>query len=224
MPIFNSQILDIDRKEAKRYAGLQKSNFDDKIIDEACELARLIINPRGIWEQYDYDEISQTIKASPEFQLKGNSIKKHLTGCKKVILIAVTVGIEIENKITSLFKEGKYGLSLILDAAATAAVEQSADQMEKAIKNQVVKQGYNMKWRFSPGYGDWPIQQQPEIVKAVQAEAIGISLTESMMLEPRKSITALIGLYEEANECIMDISNKGCSSCNKTDCPSRVKT
>lgn len=224
MPIFNSPYFEIDKKETKRYAGLRNSDFDEEIIDNACELARLVIKPTGIWEIYDYDSKTQTVATTPPFKLQGNAIGKHLNGCTKVILLAATVGIDIENEITSLFKEGKYSLSLMLDAAATTAVEQNADLMEKAIKNHVSKQGYNMKWRFSPGYGDWPIEQQHEMLYMAKGDEIGISITESLMLEPRKSITAIIGLYIMEESCAFTSANRerhDCSQCNKLDCPAR---
>ena len=223
MPIFNAQYFEIDKSETKRYAGLRTSSFKEGIIEEACELARLIIKPTGIWNMYDYDPQTQAIGTVPPFKLEGEAIKKHLMDCNKVIIIAVTVGIEIENQITEMFKKGKYGLSIMLDAAATAAVEQSADLMEKAIKEQVSRKGYKMKWRFSPGYGDWPMEQQTEMLNHAQGEKIGITLTDSLMLEPRKSITAIIGLYSNVEKCSDIEQNKShdCKLCNKIDCPAR---
>jgi len=133
MAIFNSPFFEIDKSETKRYAGLRKSEIKEDLIDEACNLARLIIKPMGNWEIYDYDDKNQIVGSDPPFHIKGESIKKHLMGCKKVVLLSATVGKEIEEKITSIFKEGKYTLSLLLDAAATSAVEQNANLMEKAI-------------------------------------------------------------------------------------------
>ena len=94
--------------------------------------------------------------------------------------------------------------------------------MEKTIFNEVKRQGYMMKWRFSPGYGDWPIQQQPEILELAKGSVIGVSLTESLMLMPRKSITAIIGLYHPAPDCPAEPAKKhDCSQCSKLDCLSR---
>ncbi|ORT98850.1 Methionine synthase activation protein [Anaerovibrio sp. JC8] len=224
MAIFNAPFFEIDKEETKRYAGLRKSEFDEKLIDEACDLARLIIHPTGNWELYDYDARTQTVASTPPFILEGESIKKHLMGCSKVVMLSATVGQEIEDKITSLFKEGKYALSLILDAAATAAVEQNADLMEKAIFEKVSRQGYKMKWRFSPGYGDWPIEQQPEMMRTAKADVINVHLTESMMLEPRKSITAIIGLYLIEGTCPDETKKHNCEACDKTNCLARQNT
>lgn len=221
MAIFNAPYYKIDKEETKRYAGLRQATFNEEIIEEACDLARLLIHPTGNWEIYDYDDHSQTIYSDPPFYLEGSSIKNHLLGCTKVVILTATVGQEIEEKITALFKEGKYTLSLLLDAAATTAVEENANLMEKAISERVNREGYIMKWRFSPGYGDWPIEQQPEMIRTAKADTIGIHLTESMMLEPRKSITAIIGLYIKDDKCTKEAEQHDCAVCTKTNCLAR---
>ena len=197
MPIYNARIVNIDPVETRRYAGLHKSEkFDEQIIISACEDAQLLIDVRGIWKMYDYDCKSQTVLADSPFKIEGKSITKHLEGCEKVICIAVTVGEAIENEVTNRFKIGEYVSSMLLDAAATTAVEQAADIMEKAITQEIARDGYTMRWRFSPGYGDWALTQQPALFKLTGAEEIGIKLSSAMMMIPRKSITAIIGLVK----------------------------
>ena len=262
MPIYNSPVFSIDAAEARRYAGLQKADFSQQLIDDACTEAQLLLQPRGSWQIYDYDDTRQILHTDASscaplqnaggcqsyqdsqsiqphlpdtcITLRGDSIGRHLTGCCKVIVIAATVGEDIENQVTKSFEEGKYSFSVLLDAAATAAVEQVADAMEKTIQNDVKRLGLAMKWRFSPGYGDWPIQQQTEILDLAGGGKIGISLTESLMLMPRKSITAVIGLYypDAEPDCTSHAENSGthapaekkhdCSRCSKLDCPARV--
>ena len=149
--------------------------------------------------------------------------------------MAATVGEAIEKQVTKSFDEGRYSFSVLLDAAATAAVEQVADAMEKTIHNEVKRLGLAMKWRFSPGYGDWPIQQQTEILQLAGGSQIGISLTESLMLMPRKSITAVIGLYypdavpncngsarNSVIEAAASAKKHDCRHCSKLDCPARA--
>ena len=97
----------------------------------------------------------------------------------------------------------------------------NADGMEKALAPKMAAQGFAMKWRFSPGYGDWPLEQQPELLRLAHADKIGVSLSSSLMLMPRKSITAIIGLYRKQAETAPSHSPHGCAMCNKTDCPSR---
>lgn len=224
MPVYNAPLLSIDAVEARRYAGLQKAaDFDEGKILEACEDTRLLAKPRGIWEIYDYDCETQTINATPPCPLQGKKIGQHLAGCEKVIALSATVGEDIEEDITRRFSSGEYSSAVLMDAAATAAVEQLADGMEKAISPKMAAQGFLLKWRFSPGYGDWPLTQQPELIRLAKAEQIGVRLTTSMMLTPRKSITALIGLYRKQESSTAEYSPKGCAACTQKNCPSRRK-
>ncbi len=222
MPIYNAPIFKVDPKETRRYAGLQRAvNFDEKMIEEACEDARLLADPHSIWQLYDYDCLTGTVLSSPTFQLAGNSIRQHLAGCEQVILLAATVGEEIEHEVTRRFEEGSYTSSVLLDAAATTAVEQVADALERAIEPDLSRKGMGMRWRFSPGYGDWPLEQQPELIRLSHAEEIGISLSEALMLIPRKSITAVIGLFKNTKDPKSAVDHQGCASCSKKNCPSR---
>ena len=221
MPVYNTVLLDIDPKETRRYAGLRKAeNFDEKLIEEACLEARLLANPRGIWQMYDYDAATQTVLSDPPFSIKGEVIGKHLEKSEKVIILSASVGDAIEEHVTQYFKDGRYAYSVLLDAAATAAVEQIADTMEKAIEPKVAKEGYSMRWRFSPGYGDWPLEQQPEMVRVAKSAQIGVNVSDASMLVPRKSITAIICLVPQNNETAPHTPN-GCAACSKIDCPSR---
>ena len=219
MPIYNAQILEIDAAETRRYAGLRKAqNFGEKNIADACVEALLLIEVRGAWELYEYKNC--TIESKPPFTIAGNSIIKHLDGCEKVICMAATVGAAIEQEINKKFERGEYLSSVLLDAAATAAVEQAADLMEKNFTAKFSKEGYKMRWRFSPGYGDWNLTAQEKLFKISGAEQIGICLTSAMMLEPRKSITAVIGL-ERKGQGIRDKGQGNCAACDKFDCPIR---
>ena len=162
MPVYNAPLQRVDAKETRRYAGLMKAKgFDEALIEEACEDALLLAVPKGVWQVYDYDCELREVKSDPPCILRGEKIGKHLAGCDKVILLSATVGEDIEETVTKRFQRGEYASSVLLDAAATTAVEQIADEMEKAIRPKAAAKGYRMRWRFSPGYGDWPMEQQP---------------------------------------------------------------
>jgi hypothetical protein len=221
MPIYNAPLLTIDHKEARRYAGLMTAKFDEQAIDAACEEALLLAEPHGIWNIYEYDSKTHIVQNEKPFQIKGSKITAHLNRAEKVIILAATVGETIEKAVTRHFSEGRYAYSVLLDAAATTAVEQIADAIEKAIQAQISAKGYTMRWRFSPGYGDWGLDAQPEMLRLSDAPNIGISLTESLMLYPRKSITAIIGLVRENNETPIVHLPHDCAACDKTDCISR---
>lgn len=219
MPIYNASLQAVDPGEVRRYAGLMKArDFDQGMIDAACEEALLLAEPKGIYLVYDYDGGQGIVQAEPPFTLKGSKIGAHLQGCERVAVLAVTVGEAIEEQVTRYFQAGRYAYSLLLDAAATAAVEQAADELEKAIRPKAAARGFAMRWRYSPGYGDWPLSQQPELVRLAQAGRIGISLTEALMLCPRKSVTALIGLYPSEQAAEASPLKQGCAGCTQRGC------
>ena len=224
MPIYNAPILKIDAAETCRYAGLKNAqNFDEKNISDACEEALLLLDVRGIWKIYDYDCANRIVKSEPQFEIIGASIIKHLAGCEKVACIAVTVGENIENEVSRRFTLGNYVSSVLLDAAATAAVEQAADSLEKIIAREVSKDSYKMRWRFSPGYGDWQLDNQEKFFEITGAREIGMSLSAAFMLIPRKSVTAIIGLEKVTSEKCLVVSDKkkSCAMCDKLNCPAR---
>ena len=220
MPIYNAQILAIDAAETRRYAGLRKvPTFGEKNILDACQEALLLIEVRGVWEVYGYDCAKHTVESRPPVTVEGKSIVKHLDGCEKVICMAATVGFAVEREITKKFERGEYLASVLLDAAATAAVEQAADAMEKHFAATFAKDGFKMRWRFSPGYGDWDLTAQEELFKIAGAEQIGMKLSSAMMLEPRKSVTAIIGLAKELGTGNKELG--ACKACGRSDCHAR---
>ena len=219
MPIYQPALPVVDAKETRRYAGLAKAEFDEASIAAACEECALLAAPRVQWEIYDYDCKENVVRSEPTFIMEGSSIRKHLAGAERVVFLAATIGEAVEDAVTRHFDEGSYAHSVLLDAAATTAVEQACDACETMLRPQFAKEGFTMRWRFSPGYGDWDIHAQPELLRLSHADVIGMSLTESLMLRPRKSVTAVIGLVH--GESGDKEPPKGCAVCPKLDCPSR---
>ncbi len=219
MAIYNGMLPLINKEEVKRYAGIAHAeDFPENLVQEACKEIQLLATPKGVYQEYDYDAESKTILSNPPLKIEGRIIEKHLEKSSKVYVLGVTVGEDVEERSSALFKEGNYTLGLLLDAAATTAVEQVADQVNEVIDQKAKKQGYATTWRFSPGYGDWPLEIQPQLGKIIKTEQIGLEVTNNFLLFPRKSVTAIIGCMP-GDQCLT--SKRGCSSCSQKDCQSR---
>lgn len=219
MAMYNGRLPIIDESEVKRYAGLKHAqDFPEQYVKEACLEVQLVAAPKGIYKRYDYDAATGTIACNPPLVVEGTSIRKHLEKSEKVYVLAVTVGEDVELRSAALFKQGNYTVGMLVDAAATTAVEQVADQVNRLIDKEAERSGYKTTWRFSPGYGNWPLTVQPALAKAIGAEAIGLTVTETFLLFPRKSVTAIIGCMPgEATIA----TKRGCTSCAQRDCFSR---
>lgn len=221
MAIFNGRLPVIDEKEVRRYAGLQRAeDFPEQYVKEACLEVQLEAVPRGIYREYEYDAATGTIQSDSPLIVEGSSIRKHLASSVRVAVMGVTIGEGVEQRSAALFKEGNYTVGLLVDAAATTAVEQVADQINDLIVKAAAAGGYTTTWRFSPGYGNWPLDVQPALAAIIGAEEIGLTVTDTCMLFPRKSVTAIIG-YMPGGATLQ--TKRGCTSCGQRDCPSRKK-
>lgn len=223
MQVYNAPLSEIDKKETLRYAGMnQLGQFPEDILEQACLDAQLLSTPQGIWNVYPYDSESGIIQSTPPFRLLGQSILDHLSTSVQVAIFAVTIGSPVESAISNNFSTGNYTSGLLLDAAASTAVEIVADEVNKIIASQATKYGLTSIQRFSPGYGDWNITDQPNIVTLAGGTDINITVTSSCALEPRKSVTAIIGLIPKDTpvksiNCTLD----SCSKCTLKNCMAR---
>ena len=144
---------------------------------------------------------------APLFQ--GNDIARLLDGCGEVVLMALTIGTEVERR---LMREEVTNMSnaYLLDVCASQAVEEAADDLEQKLREKILGDGKYLTNRFSPGYGDYPIALQRMVLEYLNAgRAIGLTLTSSGLMVPRKSITAVMGISEEPKPDVYGT----CSNC-----------
>lgn len=221
MPVFHGTLFQISEAEMIRYAGLPRGagDFPKDEIRGALREAAALAEPRGLWELFPYDAERAVILGNPPLALGGSAIRRHLARSSAAAVIAVTAGPAIEETAADAFKEGRYVRGLLLDAAATAIAEHLADQLDHFIQEEARRSGRKTTWRFSPGYGDWPVEQQKALCALIGTETIGLSVTDHAMLLPRKSVTAVIGL----SSCAESPKPGQCARCPIRDCPFRVR-
>ena len=224
MPVYNPALKPLNLSEIKRYSGLdQYADFPSHLLDQACTESYLFAEPEATWQIYDYNANSATIIGPQPLILHSAKVIHYLSQALKVAVMALTIGPKLEKKVSDYFADGEYTSGLLLDAAGTAAVEVAADQVCEFIKKQAAQQGYLTLPRFSPGYGEWDITVQPLILELAHAHEINLTATDSCMLLPRKSITAIIGLT--ANQQDSSISymyqDTTCTQCTQINCLAR---
>ncbi len=106
----------------------------------------------------------------------------------------MTIGAAMDKLIrTKMLIASEEGL--ILDSCATAAVEAAADMAEAMIREECAERGEAITWRFSPGYGDLPIETQADFLTLLDtSRKIGLMVSGDMILTPFKSVTAITGV------------------------------
>ena len=126
-------------------------------------------------------------------QIRSRSLAAHLAGCKRVILFAATLGAAFDRELqksTRLSPARAYELQMQglreIEAFCDALCDELAKELGKALRG-----------RFSPGYGDLPLEVQREIFRVLApAKHIGLCLSDSCVMTPSKSVTAFVGVEE----------------------------
>ena len=156
----------------------------------------------------------------PKFALETASkdLAKCLHGSREVILFAATIGLEIDRRIAK-YQRFSPTKALLLQAYGAERVETLCNVFCKEIRQQVEAEGMRCTARFSPGYGDLPLETQKDVFRLLDCHRkIGVSLNESLLMTPSKSVTAMFGLGTE----VCQVREHKCESCEKKDCEFRV--
>lgn len=128
-------------------------------------------------------------------RLSGRSIAAHLDGAACCALMAVTLGAAVEREQRALAATSLAD-AVVFDAVCSAYAEHAANECHAEIARAAAARGLHAAGRFSPGYGDFPIQTQKDLLSVLDAgRRIGITLTDSLLMLPRKSITAVVAIF-----------------------------
>ena len=169
-----------------------KVDFSLDEIDSCKDELLKVINYKYAYKKVMVD-LSENNYVNLGFcNVKSKNLYKNLQGCNSAIILAVTAGIGVDRLLgrLNMLSQSKH---FITDALSSAAVESFCDYV-----NQTIDEKYETKPRFSPGYGDLPLEIQPSILKLLSADkTLGITLNNSLLMTPVKSITAIIGVQNE---------------------------
>lgn len=181
--------LQINKHEALRYAGVKGEASEQLLLlyDKAFELLSQSTRPKAVYKCVDVSYFDEGVIIDGE-KIKSQGLKKFLKGSKRCALMAATAGIEAD-RLINRYSMIEPSLALMIDALSAAAVE--------ALCNNLCGSCFKVEEhrRFSPGYGDFPLCFQKCIISALSANLhIGVTLTNSLMLAPSKSVTAVVPL------------------------------
>jgi|GEM_PF-23033 len=179
------ELQKINRREALSYMNVRASEVPADIDALLTKYEPLLIE--AISAKYVYKAF---LREKSPLKLEGGDIHQHLEDCDHALIFAATLGLSVDELIRKTEASDMAG-AVVLDALASAAIEQVCDKAEAEIRR---KYG-TITSRYSPGYGDFPLEIQQELLTALNAKKrIGLYANESNLLIPRKSVTAVIGI------------------------------
>lgn len=208
--------MDIRTREAIRYLGYGKHAIDERtrrLIQDSFEELEQVTDAKFVYRIFEVSVPDTDVLKIGKLEIKSKNLSKNLKGCHMAVLFGATLGTGVD----MLMK--KYTIvdmtkAVVLQACAAAVLEEYCDKMQKQIALEALE-GLYLRPRFSPGYGDFSILHQKELLEMLEApKKIGLTMTDGYMLTPTKSVTAVIGISRENSLCPV----KGCEECSKTDC------
>lgn len=127
-----------------------------------------------------------------EIRLVGEDILRFLENANEIVIMAVTLGFEADKQIEYAQKIS-LSQALDLDRAANRAINEVCNRLQDEIASKFTI----TKKRYSCGYGDFPLEVQPDIIKAMDAtKTIGLYCNENNLMIPTKSVTAIMGVLK----------------------------
>ena len=210
----------MNTKEILRYLGYGRHEAKEQVLVliEACvrELERAAV-PKSIYKEYPLSFYGEEGIDCCAFQTCSKALKKNLKDCQSVLLFGATLGTGVD-LLLHRYNRLQMSKAVVLQAAAAAMLEDYCDQMNEELEKKYEEKGLYLRPRFSPGYGDFSLECQPALLGCLEAgKRIGITLPDSLLMAPTKSVTAVIGISRIPGTCGM----RSCQDCEKRDCAYR---
>ncbi len=210
--------IDPDRKEVYRYLGY-RGVLPDEAVREAAETCigelEKVCAARGVFLEFPLEQAGGVCFAGVSVQ--SVNLGRNLSGCTSVVLMAATLGPGPDQLIRRA-RVRSVSSMVIYQAACAAMIEKVCDTLNEEIRERAAQEGLFCRPRFSPGYGDFSLEHQKDFSRLLNMpKTAGITLTESLLMMPSKSVTAVIGLSPEEKPC----PTEGCEACGLTSCAYR---
>lgn len=200
----------VDEKEILRYAGCRRPEEATVALMRSCiEEALPVLSYRVCWR-----DVPVTVEKGgclfPFGRVESASLAAHLSGCHRVRLFAATVGLDMDRLIAK-YSRLSPARGLLMQAVGTERIEALCDAFCRETADQLGP----VRSRFSPGYGDWPLSWQTTLFALLDPpRQIGVMLSDSLLMTPTKSVTALIGIGEETQRR----PTRPCAECTLPTC------
>jgi hypothetical protein len=211
--------MKIDKNEVLRYLGYHgKPAGEDvlKSMDTCIAELSTVASPHSLSRTFDVILKPDSVLIGG-VTIESRDLRQHIDGCREAVVFAATLGSQTD-LLLRRYSKIDMSRAVILQACAATMVESYCDDCELVIAKEASRRGLFLRPRYSPGYGDFSIRHQKDILGILECQKkIGLTTTDSFMLAPSKSVTAVIGLTDQKQSCHI----AKCMDCNAADCPFR---
>lgn len=202
--------LSMESGRVSRYLKNSGRGEIERYVNDGIKCGNELVEPRAAY----------AIAQNTESLRKGYNLPEPLQETELLCFGISTIGNELENRVDQLMEEGDYTLSNILDSVGSAAVDEISDKLGAELLDYAGQHGLNTTRAFQPGSGasHWKVKNQKLIFDYLEPGEIGVDLTPSFTMTPKKSNSFVIGLAEGIEQ-VEDLFS--CVGCERSDCPYR---
>lgn len=193
----DSKELQVDKYEALRYLGYARKQIADsdlELVTRYIEKVRPIVNLKACYNRYSIAISDDATITLPYGTITSTNLAENLKGCESIYIFAATIGAAFDRLL------GRSKVESMSDAAAYQAVgaamtEAFCNNLNDYLREISAAKGEKLHPRFSPGFGDYPLENQIGIFRVLDPyKHTGITLNNSLIMSPEKSVTAIIGI------------------------------
>ncbi len=215
----DSKTFTPDFKEVARYLGYRRAAPPEAdvaaLMEKAAAEMQAVMKAQAVFEVFDLSVVechdsgvsktpympssavvstSSTTVSFADVTLNSRDLGRNLASCSKVALLAATIGPQVDALIRRHSSLDPVYAS-ILQATGAMYIEELVDLVNSEIKKIAAAQGLKTRPRYSPGYGDVPLQVQKDFFRLLPCTRIGLTLMDTLIMAPEKSVTAFVGLF-----------------------------
>jgi len=214
--------LEIDRGGIVTVLGYHDGEMPEHfafLLDQALAEAQLHTQPRAGYRLVEAGRIEgnqeQLVIGGIPFNTQ-KIVVSQMQGAGKVAVFACSIGSKLETWARNLMRNEDPVLGFIVDAVGSAVAEALADRLHEHIGQVMAQKGLGITNRYSPGYCNWSVAEQHSLFKLLPGAFCGITLNESALMHPVKSVSGVIGVGASVKR-----SDYLCTVCRVPDCTYR---
>jgi len=205
----------IRKEKVKRFLaqgpGKKLSRRTRQTLSRSIENCNRLLKPVVLYKEHAIQQISGgSLTLEGDISLKGPRLSRALRKCKSTTVFLATVGSTLDEKINALMRRKRFAEAYIYDAIGSVVAEETVNTFQRGYDEKLGKKRKTSTLRFSPGYCDWPIEEQKKIFKILDSTVIGVELSPTCLMNPRKSISGIFGVGSSD-----DIGKKHSNPCNR---------
>lgn len=209
----NLSLPEVNRREVLRYAGAKEEPPALMgLLEETLAELLPLLSGKVCWREFPVIRRDDTLDLG--FAVTDStSLRRNLRDCQRIVVFAATIGLG-PDRLIARYGRLSPAKALLVQAIGAERIEALCD----CFCHRLQQPGVFPAPRFSPGYGDLPLTLQTDVFRALDCpRKIGLTLNDSLLMSPSKSVTAIVGL----RPCAGTEETNGCNLYSNTDCPYR---